>query len=431
MSSMIFSELLSKFTTWSTLSEYLTSEAGGSLRIDDHSTAENPFALIRYVKGKSNLALPHVRAFRSVVWDTLMHRPVSVTPFKSVDGESSPASLEGYDVEQFLDGVLIGVFFDKYNNKWRLHTRSTLDANCRYYSQTKTFSAMFYDALPNGFGSWPVNMSASYILQHPENRVVTPVSAPSSTLIQMTTITADGSIHTQANPALLVTGITTPDLLYQRLADLNMRFRHNVQGYIIKNRNTGERYKMRTSEYNRVRQLRGNSARRDYLWLSAWRDGSLAKYLALYPEERLESDKIVNQWKRATNDVFHIYTDVFKARTLPKAQIPPKYRPLVYGLHTLYMDTLKPAQKSVDWKTVLGFMNSRDIAQMLFVVNWEARKAAEELGIKNGIPLEPPASVGTEVTTTVEAVAPADVKVGVATQVTDETNTTTTSGVSV
>ena len=90
MSSSIFSELRSKYVTWPALSSFLTSEDGGSLRIDDNSTHENPFALIRYVKGKSNLALPHVRACRSVVWDTIENRPVSVTSFKSADGEVLP-----------------------------------------------------------------------------------------------------------------------------------------------------------------------------------------------------------------------------------------------------------------------------------------------------------------------------------------------------
>ena len=69
----VFSSLSNTYPTWAGLSSFLSSEEGGYLRVDDYSTPEQPFALIRYVKGKSNFALPHVGAFRSVVWLSLIH----------------------------------------------------------------------------------------------------------------------------------------------------------------------------------------------------------------------------------------------------------------------------------------------------------------------------------------------------------------------
>jgi hypothetical protein len=174
------------------------------------------------------------------------------------------------------------------------------------------------------------------------------------------------------------------------VTDWDVRFRHNVQGIVVKARN-GQRWKIRTPSYNAVRRMRGNTPRRDFVWLSAWRTNTLYDYLASFPEEKLQAESTVAQWKRATNDVFHIYTDVFKARTLSKSDIPSKYRPLVYGLHSKYMDELKPAGKSVDWKSTLQYMNERDTAQMLFVINWEKRQAAKQFGAPV-IPFEPPTS---------------------------------------
>jgi hypothetical protein len=55
------------------------------------------------------------------------------------------------------------------------------------------------------------------------------------------------------------------------------------------------------------------------------------------------------------------------------------------------MNTLKPAGKSVDWKACLNYVNGRDTAQMLFVMNWDLRQTAQRLGM-GSIPLEPPAS---------------------------------------
>jgi hypothetical protein len=398
----IFSDLRSVYVTWPALSSYLTSEEGGSLRIDDYSTHENPFALVRYVKGKSNMSLKHVRAFRSVIWDTMENCPVSVTSFKSNDGENLPTgSVENFHIEPFLDGVMIGLFYDKHNARWRIHTRSTLDANCRYYSQNKTFNQMFAEAFhPSIYDTLDKSASYTYILQHAENRIVVPVNGPPRALCVDKAMFEAGIVRFVGSTAPCV---ISWDAVRSTLADLNIRFGYRVQGMVVKNNVTGERYKVRTPVYNHVRRVRGNSARRDFLWLGAWQAGTIRDYLALFPEERAESDAIINRWKQVTNAVYHIYTDVFKARSLNKTAIPPKYRPLVYGLHSMYLDTLKPANKTVDWRTALEYMNGRDTAQMLFVINWEARQAARQLGVPS-IPLEPPTSVGTEVVAAEEPV---------------------------
>ncbi len=406
MSSNVFYTLISAHPTWAALSTYLTSAEGGALRIDDHSTSDNPFAVIRYTKGRSDLSLPHVRAFRSVVWNTLENRPVSVTSFKSHDGETLPTDqpVSNFETEEFLDGVMIGMFWDKYNNMWRIHTRSTLDAQCRYFSQTKTFATMFTEAIGDYREvmekSLNTNTSYTWILQHPENRIVVPVKAPRAFCVQAVTVANNGSVTISAVPAAAFPAptVTLPsswDLFRVTVTEWSRHFGHTIQGLVAKS--GFDRYKVRTPAYNAIRRRRGNSARRDYLWLSEWRAGTLPAYLSLFPEERTMANTTIARWKQATNEVYHWYVSVFKARDTPKHHIPPKYRPLVYGLHTEYMNTLKPAGKSVDWKTCLSFMNERDTAQMLFVINWDLRQTAKRLGIAS-IPLEPPATaVGTQV----------------------------------
>lgn len=409
-SSNIFHDLITSYTTWPALSAFLTSEDGGSLRIDDHSTPENPFALIRYMKGKSDLSKPHVSAFRSVIWDTLENRPVSVTAFKSRTGETLPTEspIGDFSLEYFMDGVMIGMFWDKYNKKWRIHTRSTLDARCRYYSQNKTFATMFTEALGSDRdreaveAALNVNTSYTWILQHPENRIVVPVKAPHAYCTEAITIASNAVVSVSSVPAAahpvppLVIASPSWENIAALLADWDRRFGHTIQGLVAKN--GFDRFKVRTGKYNVVRRMRGNSARRDYLWLSEWRAGTLPGYLALFPEERSQANATINRWKQATNEIYQMYVAVFKARNTPKTAIPPKYRPLVYGLHNLYLNTLKPAGKSLDWKACLGFMNERDTAQMLFVINWDLRQAMQRVGM-TAIPIEPAAAAASTAVT--------------------------------
>jgi hypothetical protein len=401
MSTSIFRDLISEYKTWPQLSEYLTSEAGGSLRVYDQSTSENPFAVVRYVKGKSDLSKPHVRVFRSVVWNTLENCPVSVTTFKSEDGETLPdsESTEGYTVERFLDGVMIGSFWDKYSNQWRIHTRSTLDATSRYYSQSSTFKDMFDEVFVKDLcDQMDKSCTYTWVLQHPENRVVVPVTKPTLTCVQKVKIEPDFAVtYDTETSSNLKMHMTFPnwDAVRARLSELNKQFKHSCQGLVVKDFQ-GKRWKVRCPEYNRVRQMRGNTARRDFLWLTMWRSGELRNYLALYPEEKYMSNMVIDYWKKITNEVYQFYTDVFKARTLQKAAIPPKHRPFVYGLHSMFMETLKPAGKVVVWKTVLDYMNGRDVPQMLFAINWDIRQNNLRMSRKE-IPLEPPVTVGTEV----------------------------------
>ena len=388
----VFSSLSSTYTSWGALSVFLKSEEGGRLRIDDHSTPEQPFALIRYVKGKSNLALPHVRAFRSVVWDVIKNLPVSVAPQKSMDGECLPdtQSVTDFTIERFMDGVMVCGFYDHYNNQWRFHTRSTLNANCRFYSQTKSFRQMFEEAVSvtNNWQAFLAGLNTSlnytWVLHHPENRIVVAVPVPKIYCVQTLSISESGNITyvDRTNVQKLVDVPSWSNLL-EWLAMDNARFKHNFHGYVVKGAD-GKRWKIRGEAYNRVRQLRGNSARRDFLWLSMWRNNTLREYLTLYPEERGPANNIVDRWKQITSTVHHIYTDVFKARSMQKSAIPPKYRPFVFALHSLYINELKSQNKTVDWATVLSFMNGRDTAQALYAINWEVRQQNQQ----QTIPLE-------------------------------------------
>ena len=391
----VYANLIRDYPSWEALKVHLTGD-GLRLRVDDSGcTPDSPYALIRYVKGISNMESPVVRAFRSVVWDTLENRPVCATSWKSASGESVPETpfrsedgTPNFTIEHFPDGTLIGMFWDKYSSSWRIHTRSVLNARSRFYSQTKTFAQMFEEAHVD-HSVLDKTRCYTWVLQHPENRIVCATPVPKALLVDVATIGADNSLTWHPSSQVLpATGLADWNAVRARVGEWNTRFRHNCQGLVIK-ASDGRRWKLRCEEYNAAHQLRGNSPRLDFLYLNRWRTDTLNTYLAIYPEERHAANAVISQWKAVTTSVYHIYCDVFKGRTLPKTEILPKYRPLVYGLHSLYLNTLKPAGKTVDWKACLEWMNGRDTPQMLFVINWDYRMVARALERPAEIPVEP------------------------------------------
>jgi len=433
-----FASLISTYSTWEALKSHLVSEEGGKVSV--YEVPASPLAMLRYVKGQS--ALDKAGPFRSVVWNTATNRPTSVTAFKSEKGEGFPAlgPISDIVMEEFVDGVMIGQFWDETTDAWRIHTRSMLDAKCRYFS-TRSFADLFAEGVAATYGTaapltdrLEKGVAYTWILQHPENRVVCPVQKPRVVLAAAYRIQADGGLEVVAAPD----GIVTPRRYFAKNADAtvgrmdmspvlevigmvnrddydqvgsqhsletspgyvpvdipgvismiaSMHGSVRYQGVVIKdNSQPFKRWKVRSQVYNQVRKMRGNTARRDFLWMDVWGKGGLEDYLKYFPEERRPSTDLINSWKTITQTVFKIYVDAFKARTLDRSQIPAKFRPLVYGLHNLYMTSLKPAHKSLDWRETVAWMNERDTAQKIFVLNWDRRQNQQ-----TALPLEPPAT---------------------------------------
>lgn len=401
--SSVFADLLSAHPTWSELRAFLESETGGSLSVYEVPDS-GVLAMIRYVKGTSNMDLSHVGAFRSVVWNTESNRPVSVTAWKSERGESLPdmtgLSINDIRVENFVDGVMIGQFFDVSTGTWRIHTRSTLDANCRYYSKTHTFAQLFdqvaaTEDLAVRLAQVPKNVALTWILSHPENRIVCPVQKPSLSLVACVHVDPEtGTVTQEVVPdvlksfqpvrlatatgyASIVRNIATdvPALLH---ATVGLCGTMTTQGVVVTVAGQPfRRWKLRSSVYNTVRRLRGNSARLDFLWMALWSRGALEEYLKFYPEERRDAQAVVDRWKEVTQTTYNCYVDVFKARSSPRDAIPAKIKPLVLGLHQEYLNVLRPAKKSLDWRAAVQYMNARDTAQKIYVLNWDLRQEAQ------------------------------------------------------
>jgi hypothetical protein len=384
-----FAALRTSYPTWDLLSAYLKTELGLVVR-----TVDAHYALIHYDKTKSRMSHSLVRTFRSVVWDTEMNLPVSVTPPKSVDGEqvpafSDPSEVDSYTVSEFYDGTLIGAFRCKYDNKVILHTRTHMPANNTYYGK-KTFASMVEEAVSMDILDARIENGScyAYVLQHPENRIVVPTTRPQLRLVQTVVIGADGLLEIPAPPpdhsplTDASRGLPNASEVWrsQGEAGLSRALLAKVastagtmpfQGVVVLDKDTNTRYKVRTSHYNSIRQLRGDTANLEYVWLCHWKIDKLPDYLRIYPEEKTAANALLEQWKRYSNEIFGFYKDVFILHTLQLNQAPRKYRPLLHEMQELYKTELKPQGRRMTWHDVRTFLNNQDVPRILFVLHYK------------------------------------------------------------
>lgn len=379
----IFKTLIEKYSTPEALFDFLKSTEGGSLAVHiPEADAATPLALIHYVKGKSDMSLPHVDHFRSVVWNLRTHRPVCVAPVrgrKFSDLVDNPAS-GPWIVEDFVDGIMINMFWD--GGRWRLATRTRIDAGGKFYG-TRSFADLFWSTLhsmrlePDDFSK---RVSHSFVLQHPDERVVVAPAygIPKLFLVEMTQILEDGAIDTkpidhdtipQKIRSLMLEPHTLKTLeeIKDRVAAWGRRYGHQWQGLVIKA--DGKRWKIRSDQYEEARRLRGNQPNRTYLWLERWAGRQFDQYVRLYPEEKITAEAVIERFKTCTQELHDLYQKVYRLRELPLGKAPQKYRKLLWDVHA--------AGKGAYFRDLREFMNGQDTARKVWLVNYELRYSTD------------------------------------------------------
>jgi hypothetical protein len=364
----IFADLHTRYPTSAALFTFLTSEEGGRLtvRLDSDTT----LAIIYYEKLRSNLAMPHVRYFRSVIWDTKVNRPVAWGPpkFRSFN-EAIDAAVDVCApttfVQDFVDGTMINVFF--YGGEWRVATRTMIGATGSFYGK-RSFADLFWETFAAMGLTEDLLLPGeryTFVLQHPEERIVVapPYGISRLYLVDYTFLVLPDLLE-KILPAKH-TGLRTLEDVKERVVSFGKRLTTSWQGLVIHTPETGATYKLRSAEYDEARLLRGNQANRGYIWLQRWSEGHLPQYLRQYPEEEIEASAVVEAFKAATKEIHDLYLKVYRLRELPLGQAPQKYRKLLWDAHA--------AMGCAYFPNMRRFMNEQDTARKLWLVNWERR----------------------------------------------------------
>jgi hypothetical protein len=389
-SSDLFAHLIAAYPTFSQVSEYLS-----TLGIQANTKDGDPLVIFRYNREKADLKNPLVCAFRSVIWDSRINRPIFVAPMKSVtmatayDLDTLPTDFTNVVVEDFLDGVMVNVFMDPVSNNWRMATRSRLDADNKFYEHTfaSLFNSTWLTYFPNGFAGLNPQFGYSFVLQHPANRIVVPVAAPSISCVEVSYINP-ATCQLSITPGLPLLNpprrynVTSRQQLTELVTHLEQFEGIRSQGAVIKDLATGKRWKVRTQAYLQVRALRGNHSRMEYVWFDNMKKGTLQSYLSVYPEESLKAAAALKNWSDIVSDIYQWYVHVFKVRDVPKDKMPPHYKGVLFDLHSEYVKRLAPAKLSLTWQEHQVLMGKQDLKRIVFLSTFKAGSALPPSAVK-------------------------------------------------
>ena len=379
-----FESLRERFPEWPALKDYLTSKVGGSIRVVE---SETNYVILRYVKGESNFMNSGTGLFRSVVWDTINNCPVCFSPPKAKDG-IPPIHTTFTTVEDFMDGCMIQAFVtSNAPEQLQLATRTLIGANNRFYSE-KSFSELFaeclaatpirtFDAVRQQLcefmaqqGPGVVAAFGSFVIQHPEHRVVAKNKSPDAHMVHLGFTTNSGKINVFEQSSQWPVALRRlqvpryPIKLFHTEEEIHDLVRRTTvqngfcwQGLVFKD-GTGTRWRIRSPSYTMLRTLRGSEATPIERFLRLRKDGNVIDYLKHYNEERATFWDFEQVLRSRTNNCADAYNAVHKLHIMKFAELPAAYKPVVHLLHVEYLEKLRQNKETVRLKNAIDAVNS-------------------------------------------------------------------------
>ena len=354
-----FKNLIETYPTWPQLETYLS-----SVNVRVMGSSEDRY---RIIKLQNTVVSPWLR---SVVWDTQTHRPVCVAPPKAETSEvfASTAGNVSFAIQDFLDGTMINVF--RCESGPQIATRSQIGASGTFYSQ-KTFAQMFQEALKGPLDSYVAEGKfVSFLLQHPEHRVVSRCRYPRIYAIHEGVVHEDGLVTIEENPngwssALAELAPSShPMNGFRTSADLDSFFTSLTgshgwfwQGLVLKD-GQGRRWKMRNPNYIYLRDLRGSEASSEERFLRLRASGKISEYLKHFGEERDVFWSHEQSLRAQTQCVYMAYVDVHKTRTKKLADVAKVLQPFVFRLHAKFLESAAAGTKApITMKEAIELVN--------------------------------------------------------------------------
>lgn len=326
---------------------------------------------------------------RSVVLDD-NNKVLSYSPPKSLRFETflnkNPIKKDFIVAEEFIEGTMINLFYIESQDKWEISTKTSIGGNYNFFNKTITFRDMFFETLNmyinTNFNILNKNYCYSFVLQHPKNRIVTKFRFSKLFLIDVYCISETNIVNItdlyENNECFLRPKIENNWETYE---DLIRKYNckntlYTTMGVVIKNKNTGERAKIRNPSFEVVRQLRGNQINLQYQYLLLRKNGNVNEFLKYFPEYSSQLLEYRKNIHNITKTLFSNYVECYirKEKVLSDYSYP--YKNHMYELHQHYLKNLKPSKQYINFYETVNYVNGLHPSQQMSFITFNLRTSS-------------------------------------------------------
>lgn len=342
--------------------------------------------LLKYKRKFCDITDDEVRKCRGLILDHTTYQPVCVPPEKSVPIEDFKEKCMDKEseviYEEFLDGTMMNLFYHKSEqyDGWLISTRSCIGANCKWYSN-REFKDLFEESINFTYDVFDKDVSYTFVLQHPENRIVKKLDAKRVVLVGANRIDGFSVMPLNLEEVKLdffEKGLNLEIPVSQSFQTFHeatqslSKLSYEEQGLVLKYDNM--RTKMRNPRWKFVKDLRGNSNSllRNYLELR--QNGFMKDYLDFFPEMEEAFTGYMNDLHEMTKNLFQNYQACFVKKTKKHSEVSFIYKPLCYELHKNYLEN----QVIVSFQEVKHYMNTMPIARQMFLFRNKNKEYLEQ-----------------------------------------------------
>jgi hypothetical protein len=270
------------------------------------------------------------------------------------------------------------------NDVLHVATRTRVGGDNTFYSE-KTFGQLFEECLANSSlktmdglkaclegvrsAENAVSAFASFVVQHPEHRIVAKAPSPMLCVVHMGYVMSDATVSVSERSvnwpeqlsSLRISTYTQKS--FENDGEVEVLLRNTAaqrgwrwQGLVFKD-GKGGRWRIRTPTYTMLRQLRGSESTTLERFFRLRMERKVVDYLKHYKEDSDEFWKYEELIRARTSDVFSAYVDVHKAHVVTFKDLPAALRPAVFLLHTKWREQLRPKGFSVRLQNVIEVVN--------------------------------------------------------------------------
>jgi hypothetical protein len=375
------------------------------------------YKIIKYIKDGLNLAHFHDTGkgkglYRSIITKNGILMCYSPPKSKKFDyrWKNSNKDMEKLRITELVEGTMINVFFDAEQDCWQIATRSRINGNGKFYKteENKTFREMFLEAMISTGLKWEMlddYNCYSFVLQHPNNRIVLKHQKPSLVLTHIYSVT--GILEKQYGNAINQVDIngkfgdkivnncevtkprdfSLPEFTYKDYEKFyGEESEYDIMGVVFTNEK-GERTKIRNENYERVRELRGNNPKIQYQFYNLRKNKRITEYLHYYPSDTEIFDTYEKQVREFTSELHNHYMNSYVYSKNPNSNIEkndkgywvgfnnPRYKVHSYHLHNMFkLNRTEDKYYKITLSRVITYVNNLEPARLMYSINFELRQ---------------------------------------------------------
>ena len=357
-----------------------------------------------------------LRFYRSVILDENNHL-LSFAPPNSIEldkfVEKYPTITNEIYANEIIEGTMINLFYDNRIQSWEIATRGAIGGHYWYYrtqysvdrqehtEKQRTFREMFLDALRYNrqdslnsvslLQELPKQYCYSFVVQHPDNHIVLPISSPRLFLVSVYDLNEKRAVYipppVYEEWDCFQNSVVEFPQRYESASydDLRAKYCHvqseySHMGIMFTNLMTAERAAMQNPVYEMVKKLRGNNPNLQYQYFCLKRANQLPIFFNYFSEYKNLFYLFEKQYQDFITNVHQSYFSYYvKKEGLPIAKKFFIHASKIH--HSIYLPSLNSKDNNkmiITRKVVKEYMDSMEPGEILFHLNFDKRAIASE-----------------------------------------------------